>query len=104
MRAVTYRELVDAVRGRPIGVMLLDVEFERVETDSRRIRPGDVFWALKGPNHDGHDHLAEAAERGAVAYGPRRGAGRLRRGNPGFTAVTRGGPGAPVRRRRRAVA
>ena len=67
MRAVTYRELVEAVRGRPIGVMLLDVEFERVETDSRRIRPGDVFWALKGPNHDGHDHLAEAAERGAVA-------------------------------------
>jgi len=67
MQAVTYRELSNAVQGRPIGVMLLDIAFERVETDSRRVRPGDLFWALKGPHHDGHDHLAEAAERGAVA-------------------------------------
>ena len=67
MRAVTYRELSNAVQGRPIGVMLLDMAFERVETDSRRVRPGDLFWALRGPRHDGHDHLTEAAERGAVA-------------------------------------
>ena len=67
MRAVTYRELSLAVQGRPIGVMLLDVTFERVEIDSRRVRPGDLFWAIRGPHHDGHDHLAEAAERGAVA-------------------------------------
>jgi UDP-N-acetylmuramoyl-tripeptide--D-alanyl-D-alanine ligase len=67
MRAVTIRELVNAVQGRPIRVLLQDMTFERVETDSRRIRPGDLFWALKGANHDGHDYLAEAAERGAVA-------------------------------------
>lgn len=67
MRAVTFRELAQAVRGRSVGVMLHDATFERVETDSRRIRPGDLFWALQGPNHDAHDHLAEAAEHGAVA-------------------------------------
>ncbi|RMG85469.1 MAG: UDP-N-acetylmuramoyl-tripeptide--D-alanyl-D-alanine ligase, partial [Candidatus Dadabacteria bacterium] len=40
---------------------------ERVHTDTRTLRPGDVFVALVGPRHDGHDHLAEAARRGAVA-------------------------------------
>jgi UDP-N-acetylmuramoyl-tripeptide--D-alanyl-D-alanine ligase len=35
--------------------------------DSRSLAPGDLFIALRGPNHDGHDHLPQAFERGAVA-------------------------------------
>lgn len=35
--------------------------------DSRTIAAGDLFFALRGPNHDGHDHVAVAFERGAVA-------------------------------------
>jgi len=38
----------------------------RIETDSRRIEPGDVFWALRGPNHDGSDFAADAFRRGAA--------------------------------------
>jgi UDP-N-acetylmuramoyl-tripeptide--D-alanyl-D-alanine ligase len=38
----------------------------RVESDSRKIEPGDVFWALRGPNHEGEDFIAEAFQRGAV--------------------------------------
>ncbi len=34
--------------------------------DSREVRPGDVFVALAGQRHDGHDFLAEAFSRGAV--------------------------------------
>ena len=37
-----------------------------VESDSRKIEPGDVFWALRGPNHAGEDFLAEAFRRGAA--------------------------------------
>ncbi len=33
--------------------------------DSRTINPGDCFLALRGPLHDGHDHIADAAEKGA---------------------------------------
>ncbi|WP_025324294.1 UDP-N-acetylmuramoyl-tripeptide--D-alanyl-D-alanine ligase [Deferrisoma camini] len=40
---------------------------ERVHTDTRTLRPGDLFVALRGPRHDGHDHLAEAAAGGAAA-------------------------------------
>src|SRR5215470_6276494 len=35
--------------------------------DSRTLQPGDLFFALRGPNHDGHDHVAAAFERGAIA-------------------------------------
>ena len=35
--------------------------------DTRTIQPGDVFFALRGPNHDGHDHVAAAFEKGALA-------------------------------------
>ncbi len=38
-----------------------------VSIDSRRIAPGDVFVAISGTRVDGHDFLAMAAERGAVA-------------------------------------
>ncbi len=35
--------------------------------DSRTLEPGDLFFALRGPRHDGHDYLPEAFARGAVA-------------------------------------
>jgi UDP-N-acetylmuramoyl-tripeptide--D-alanyl-D-alanine ligase len=37
-----------------------------VVTDSRRIEPGDVFWALVGPHHDGSDFAEDAFHRGAA--------------------------------------
>lgn len=38
-----------------------------VAIDSRTVTPGALFFALPGERADGHDYLAEAAERGAVA-------------------------------------
>src|ERR1039458_4196565 len=35
--------------------------------DTRTQNPGDVYFALHGPNHDGHAFLAAAAEKGASA-------------------------------------
>lgn len=34
--------------------------------DSRTLRPGEAFIALKGPRYDGHDFVRQALERGAV--------------------------------------
>lgn len=39
----------------------------QITSDSRQIRPGDVFVAIKGTHVDGHDYVAEAVARGAVA-------------------------------------
>ena len=35
--------------------------------DSRTIEPGNFFIPLRGPTHDGHDHLNEAFAKGAIA-------------------------------------
>ena len=35
--------------------------------DSRTLRPGDLYFALRGPNHDGHAYVAEVLKKGAVA-------------------------------------
>ena len=37
-----------------------------VSIDSRTIKPGELFVAIRGPKHDGHDHIAGAATRGAL--------------------------------------
>src|SRR4030042_5625862 len=39
--------------------------FRRVVTDSQQVGPGDLFVALHGEHHDGHDFLAAALARGA---------------------------------------
>ena len=47
-------------RGRP------DAVFTGAAIDSRSVEPGQLFVAIVGPNHDGHDYLAASAERGAA--------------------------------------
>ena len=36
---------------------------KNVCTDSRKAKPGDMFFAIKGENFDGHDFLKEVAEK-----------------------------------------
>ena len=38
-----------------------------IQLDSRAVKPGDVFVAILGLHEDGHEYLADAAARGAVA-------------------------------------
>jgi UDP-N-acetylmuramoyl-tripeptide--D-alanyl-D-alanine ligase len=38
-----------------------------VSIDSRTVCPGELFVAIHGPRHDGHDHVASALEHGALA-------------------------------------
>jgi len=35
--------------------------------DSRNVHPGDLFFALKGPNHDAHRYVSQVLESGAIA-------------------------------------
>jgi UDP-N-acetylmuramoyl-L-alanyl-D-glutamate--2,6-diaminopimelate ligase len=66
-------ELLNALpaelRGTDRGPSTVDCETEirGIAYDSRRVEPGDLFFALRGESADGHDHLAAAFERGAVA-------------------------------------
>lgn len=42
-------------------------EATRISIDSRTVQPGDIYVALKGERLDGHDFIAEALTKGAVA-------------------------------------
>jgi len=44
-----------------------DTPILRVHSDSRSLRPGDLFVALRGERFDGHDFLPQARAAGAVA-------------------------------------
>lgn len=65
MERVSLQELMSATGGRLRDVQCPDLHFERVSIDSRQVHRGDVFWALKGERHDGHDFVGEAFEREA---------------------------------------
>jgi UDP-N-acetylmuramoyl-tripeptide--D-alanyl-D-alanine ligase len=43
-----------------------DRAFNRGVIDSRQVLPGDLFFALRGEHHDGHDFVDEALARGAA--------------------------------------
>ncbi|WP_010649473.1 UDP-N-acetylmuramoyl-L-alanyl-D-glutamate--2,6-diaminopimelate ligase [Oceanobacillus massiliensis] len=43
------------------------IEFNDIEMDSRKVKPGNVFVCISGFTVDGHDFVAEAAANGAVA-------------------------------------
>ena len=47
------------------GGDLVDVEVQRVETDSRKIQKGDLFIAIKGEKFDGHNFVKQVIESGA---------------------------------------
>ena len=61
--------LADAVALVPGSALVGDGAraFERVHTDTRTLRAGDLFVALKGERFDAHDFLPQARAAGAVA-------------------------------------
>jgi len=64
MRPLMLSQVATWVEGRHLGD---DVQLDAVGTDTRTLRPGSLFVALRGERVDGHDLAAEARQAGAVA-------------------------------------
>jgi len=45
-----------------------NIKIKGISTDTRTIKGGELFLALKGPNFDGHNFIKEALDKGAVAF------------------------------------
>lgn len=56
-------EAAVAMHGELCGT---DDAFQRVAIDSRGIRRGDLFVAIAGERHDGHQFIAQASQKGAI--------------------------------------
>ncbi len=63
-----YRQ-IQATSGasRPSAKVVASLDIARVTSDSRRVRPGDLFVAVRGVFVDGRDFIPEAVRNGAVA-------------------------------------
>ncbi len=46
---------------------IVKLDRTNIKTDSRKVMPGDIFFAVKGTVSDGHDHIQEALNKGASA-------------------------------------
>ncbi|ROQ93250.1 UDP-N-acetylmuramoyl-tripeptide--D-alanyl-D-alanine ligase [Desulfosoma caldarium] len=62
----TLATIAEAVHGTLYGPSV-EVLPSRVVTDTRTLRPKDVFVALRGERFDGHEFVEEAVRRGASA-------------------------------------
>jgi len=61
-------DLVEGITGqRPAEAVVPNLELSEVVIDSREARPNSLFVALRGEQQDGHDFVADAFARGAVA-------------------------------------
>jgi UDP-N-acetylmuramoyl-tripeptide--D-alanyl-D-alanine ligase len=63
----TIAQVAGAVGSRPGAGLDPMARVAGVSIDSRTLRAGELFIAIHGPRHDGHDHVAGALQGGAVA-------------------------------------
>ncbi|MGZ8510061.1 MAG: UDP-N-acetylmuramoyl-L-alanyl-D-glutamate--2,6-diaminopimelate ligase [Chitinophagaceae bacterium] len=61
LRDVLYKVAIRAVTG------ITDVEINDMQIDSRRVKPGNLFVAVKGVAADGHQFINKAINNGAIA-------------------------------------
>ncbi len=61
LKDILYKTNITNVKG------LTDIEISSVAFDSREVKPGCVFVAVKGINVDGHNFIDDSIKKGAVA-------------------------------------
>lgn len=64
---ISLNDILKGTAGRLEGDLSAEFLFRRVVHDSRQIEVGDLFVAIRGEFFDGHDFVADAAGKGAVA-------------------------------------
>lgn len=64
MLTMTLADAAASMGGRLLGA---DAVATGASTDTRKALSGTLFFALKGVNHDGHDHARSALQAGAAA-------------------------------------
>lgn len=61
LRDILYKTSIEAVKGPT------DIAISKMEFDSRLIKGGDAFIAIRGTQSDGHDYIEKAISLGAIA-------------------------------------
>lgn len=62
--SMSMDEIAEVLSAKCVGD---DIQVKGISTDTRTIKGGELFVALKGPNFDGHNFIKEALGKGAAA-------------------------------------
>ena len=66
MKSLSLSEVSKYSKGK-VDEHAKKIIIDSVSTDSRKLKKGSLFVALKGDNFDGHDYVNEALASGASA-------------------------------------
>jgi UDP-N-acetylmuramoyl-tripeptide--D-alanyl-D-alanine ligase len=67
MENVSLDDIRQWTNAEVVGILHGHLEVKGVSTDTRTLRPGDIFLALSGPSFNGRDYVTAAFEQGACA-------------------------------------
>jgi UDP-N-acetylmuramoyl-tripeptide--D-alanyl-D-alanine ligase len=62
----TVRDILDAVKGKLLSGNMEEI-LTGISTDTRKIKKGELFLAIKGDRYDGHSFILDAVSKGAGA-------------------------------------
>lgn len=81
------RELLRGVGDWESGIKDMDMDISGIAYDSRKVKEGYLFVAIKGEKYDGHDFITEAIKRGAAAIVYERDVRERKNGSPLYIKV-----------------
>lgn len=65
--AATLTQLIEILHAKPVNLATTFSPVSGIQTDTRNLKPGEVFVALRGEKFDGHNFVATAIAQGAIA-------------------------------------
>ncbi len=74
-RCIELSSLLRGIKYRLVSGSTQDVVINGIQSDSRKVQPGNLFTAIKGLTSDGHEFAAKAADAGAAAIVVQKGLG-----------------------------
>ncbi|HJW85149.1 MAG TPA: Mur ligase domain-containing protein, partial [Candidatus Brocadiaceae bacterium] len=66
MEILECEEVARATNGKTSTDTGKALKISGISRDSKSVKPGDLFVAIKGERHDGHDYIEQAMNAGAV--------------------------------------
>lgn len=66
MLPISFQEIIEAIGAKLYRPATLPKRIKSISTDTRTIKPDEIFIALTGPRYHGHKFINEAVRRGAA--------------------------------------